>query len=81
MLTYSRVLDKDRKRLLFVGTFADGKISGPCWRFSASDRFYFGRCDGLHRFVPNSDVVVGSPNDEEVFTCKATNDEVGMMIA
>ena len=38
--------------------------------------FYFGQCDALHRFVPNSDVVVGTPNDEDVFTCKATSEQV-----
>ena len=57
-------------------TIAILKVIGPCWRFSLTDRFYFGQCDALHRFVPNSDVVVGTPNDEDVFTCKATSEQV-----
>ena len=65
---------------MFVGTFVNGNLGGPCWKFSASSRFYFGHCDSSNRFVYNSDVIVGSPHDDEVFSCKVTNEKVKSIV-
>jgi hypothetical protein len=75
-----RVLNQQKTALLFVGTLVDGKIDGPCWKFSQknSGRFYFGVCQDLHRFVAGSDVITGSANDEEVYSCKSSSDQVNI---
>ena len=70
------MFDKAKLNLEFVGTFVDGKISGPCWKFSTSGRFYSGNCDSINQFVAGSDVTVSSSKDEEIFTCKYTNKQV-----
>jgi len=71
-----RLFDKEKKNLKFIGTFVDGKIDGPCWKFSKTGRFYFGVCNALNSFVGDSDVIVASSKDEDIFTCKATNNQV-----
>ncbi len=75
-----RVLNQQKTALLFVGTLVDGKIDGACWKFSQknSGRFYFGVCQDLYRFVAGSDVITGSANDEEVFSCKSSSDQVNI---
>ena len=79
MLTFFsryRVFDKEKKNLEFVGTFVEGKIDGPCWKFSKTGRFYSGNCDSINQFVAGSDVTVSSSKDEDIFTCKYTNKQV-----
>ena len=56
-----RIVNKDDKfQLQEVGTYTNGKIDGPCWTFTADERFIHGTCQGAPgRLRPGSEVIVG----------------------
>jgi len=39
--------NQDANNMPFIGTYKEGKVVGPCWKFLNNEHFLTGTCSGL----------------------------------